>query len=76
MAEIDHQFLDTPLYGVRQMTRHLQAKGWQVNVKRVRRLMRKIGLMLIYQRPRTSAPSPGHKVYPHLLHGLVIDRPN
>lgn len=76
MAEIDRQFLDTPFYGVRQMTWHLRAKGWQANVKRVRRLMRKMGLMPIYQRPRTSTPAPGHKVYPYLLRNLAIDRPN
>ena len=44
MAEIDRQFLDTPFYGVRQMTWHLRAKGCLVNVKRVRRLMRKMGV--------------------------------
>ena len=75
-AEIDRQFLDTPFYGVRQMAWHLRAKGWPVNVKRVRRLMRKMGLMPIYQRPKTSTPAPGHKIYPYLLRGLVIDRPN
>ncbi len=58
------------------MTWHLRAKGWQANVKRVRRLMRKMGLMPIYQRPRTSTPAPGHKVYPYLLRNLAIDRPN
>jgi len=76
MVAIDRQFLDTPFYGVRQMTWHLRAEGWQVNVKRVRRLMRKMGLMPIYQRPRTSIPAPGHKIYPYLLRDLVIDRPN
>jgi len=76
MAEIDRQFLDTPFYGVRQMTWHLRTKGWPVNVKRVRRLMRKMGLMPIYQRPKTSTPAPGHKTYPYLLRGLTIDRPN
>ena len=76
MAEIDRQFLDTPFYGVRQMTWHLRMKGWPVNVKRVRRLMRKMGLMPIYQRPRTSTPAPGHRTYPYLLRDLVIDRPN
>ena len=76
MAEIDRQFLDTPFYGVRQMTWHLRAKGWPVNVKRVRRLMRKMGLMPIYQRPKTSTPAPGHKIYPYLLRGLTIDCPN
>jgi putative transposase len=76
MATIDRQFLDTPFYGVRQMAWHLRAHGWQVNVKRVRRLMRLMGLMPIYQRPRTSIPAPGHKIYPYLLRDLVIDRPN
>ena len=76
MAEIDRQFLDTPFYGVRQMTWHLRAKGWSINVKRVRRLMRKMGLMPICQRPKTGTPAPGHKIYPYLLRGLTIDRPN
>ena len=76
MAEIDRQFLETPFYGVRQMTWHLRSKGWHVNVKRTRRLMRKMGLMPIYQRPRTSIPAPGHRIYPYLLRDLVIDRPN
>ena len=65
MAEIDRQFLETPFYGVRQMTWHLRSQGHRVNVKRVRRLMRLMGLTPIYQRPRTSVPAPGHKIYPH-----------
>ncbi len=76
MAEIDCLFLDTPFCGVRQMTWHLRARGWPVNVKRVRLLMRKMGLMPIYQRPKTSTPTPGHKIYPYLLRGLTIDSPN
>ncbi len=76
MAEIDRQFLDTPFYGVQQMAWHLRAKGWPVNVKRVRRLMRLMGLMPIYQQPRTSVPAKGHKRYPYLLKGMRIERPN
>jgi putative transposase len=77
MAEIDRQFLETPFYGARrQMTWHLRAEGHRVNVKRVRRLMRLMGLMPIYRRPRTSIPAKGHKVYPYLLRGAGIDRPN
>ena len=76
MAEIDRQFMDTPFYGVRQMTWHLRALGHGVNVKRVRRLMRLMGLMPIYQKPRTSVPAKGHKRYPYLLKGLRIERPN
>ena len=76
MAEIDRQFLETPFYGVQQMTWHLQAKGWTVNVKRVRRLMRLMGLMPIYQQPRTTIPDKSHKRYPYLLKGMKIGRPN
>lgn len=81
MAEIDRQFLDMPFYGARQMTWHLRAEGRLVNVKRVRRLMRLMGLMPIYRKPRTSIPAPkgaigGHRLYPYLLRGIRIDRPN
>ena len=76
MAEIDRQFLETPFHGVRQMRWHLRALGHRVNVKRVRRLMRLMGLMPIYQRPRTSIPAKGHKIYPYLLRGVTVDRPN
>jgi hypothetical protein len=76
MAEIDRQFLDTPFYGAQQMTWHLRAQGHRVNIKRVRRLMRLMGLMAIYQRPRTSVPAKGHKTYPYLLRGLSIERPD
>jgi putative transposase len=67
---IDKQFLDTPFYGVRQMTWHLQNEGRAVNEKRIRRLMP------IYQKPNTRKPAKGHKTYPYLLGGLRIDRPN
>ena len=76
MAEIDRQFLETPFYGAQQMTWHLQAAGKPVNIKRVRRLMRLMGLMPIYRQPRTSIPAKGHKLYPYLLRGVRIDRPN
>jgi putative transposase len=75
-AQIDRQFLDTPFYGAQQMTWHLRAQGHRVNIKRVRRLMRLMGLMPIYQRPRTSIPAKGHQTYPYLLRGLSVDRPN
>ena len=76
MTQIDRQFLDTPFYGAQQMTWHLRAQGHRVNIKRVRRLMRLMGLMPIYQRPRTSIPAKGHQTYPYLLRGLSVDRPN
>ena len=76
MRLIDEQFMETPYYGSRQMARHLRRGGYCVSRKRVRRLMRKIGLTPIYQKPRTSTPHPRHKVYPYLLRGLDISRPN
>lgn len=76
MLQIDKQFMETPFYGVQQMTWHLQNEGWLVNVKRVRRLMRLMGLMPIYQKPNTSLAAKGHKTYPYLLRGVHIDRPN
>ena len=76
MRLIDETFLECPFYGARQMVRHLRRLGWAVGRKRVRRLMRKIGLSPIYQAPRTSEPHPAHKTYPYLLRKLVIERPN
>ena len=76
MRLIDAQFLETPWYGSRQMARHLRRKGCAVGRKRVRRLMARMGLAPIYQRPRTSTPHPEHQVFPYLLRGMVIDRPN
>lgn len=76
MRRIDEQFLETPFYGSRQMQRHLNNQGIAMGRARVRRLMRKMGLMAIYQKPRTSVPHPEHKVYPYLLRGLQIDRPD
>ena len=62
MAGIDRQFLDTPFYRVRQMTWHLQVRGWRVNVKHVQGLMRLMGLKPIYRKPRTSIPAMGHNI--------------
>jgi putative transposase len=76
MRLIDEQFLETPWYGARQMTRHLKRQGYGINRKRVGRLMQKMGLMAIYQRPKTSVPHPQHKVYPYLLRGISIEKPN
>ncbi len=76
MRLIDAQFLETPWYGSRQMARHLRRLGYTVGRKRVRRLMRLMGLSAIYQKPRTSDPHPDHRIYPYLLRGLEIDRAN
>ena len=76
MGMIDHQFLETPFYGAQQMTWHLRAEGHLVNIKRVRRRMRLMGLMPIYRQPRTSVPAKGHRIYPYLLRSISIERPN
>ena len=76
MDLLDRQYLRTPFYGVRKMTLHLQEQGHCVNPKRVRRLLRKMGIEAIYPRPRTSRPGEGHQIYPYLLRGLLIDQPN
>ena len=74
MSLIDRQYLRTPFYGSRRMTAWLQSQGHAVNRKRVQRLMQRMGLEVIYQRPRTSRPGPGHRIYPYLLRGLCIER--
>ena len=76
MRVIDAAFLDMPWYGSRQMVRHLRRIGHDVGRRRVRRLMAKMGLSPIYQRPRTSDPHPSHRIYPYLLRKLVVERPN
>lgn len=76
MRLIDEQFLETPWYGARQMARHLRRQGYGVSRKRIGRLMRKMGLSAIYQKPNTSKPHPEHTIYPYLLRGMAIDKPN
>lgn len=76
MGLIDRQYLATPFYGARRMAAGLRARGYGVSRKRVQRLMRLMGIVAIYQRPNTSKPSPGHKVYPYLLRGVTVSRVN
>ncbi len=76
MKLIDRQYLATPFYGARKIAAWLKSQGQRVNRKRVRRLMRIMGLNAIYRHPRTSVPTPGHKIYPYLLSGMKITRPN
>ena len=76
MKLIDRQYLATPFYGARKIAAWLKSGQHTVNRKRVRRLMQKMGITAIYRRPRTSKPAAGHKVYPYLLNGMAITRPN
>ena len=72
MRLIDEQYLETPWYGTRQMVRHLRRRGYCVGRKRIRSLMRKMGLSAIYQKPNTSKAYPEHRVYPYLLRETAI----
>ena len=73
---IDQQFLETPWYGSRQMARYMKRQGHKCGRHRVRRLMRLMRLVPIYQEPNTSKKHPHHKVWPYLLRNMAIDRPN
>jgi putative transposase len=74
MRLLDEQYTRTPYYGVLRMVAYLRSLGHEVNAKRVRRLLRTMGLEAVYQKPDTSKPNPEHKVYPYLLRGLTIGR--
>lgn len=76
MRLIDEEFTEHPFYGTRRMTAFLRHKGENVNRKRVRRLMRKMDLEAVYTKPRLSKSHPEHRIYPYLLKGLEINKPN
>ena len=76
MTLMDRQYLKTPFYRSRRMSVWLRREGYLVNRKRVRRLMRVMGIEAIYRRPNTSRPSPENKVYPYLLRGLEVSGVN
>jgi putative transposase len=77
MEIIDKIFTKHPYFGARRVRVLLRREhGKQVTRKRVRRLMKTMGLETLYRRPRTSQPAPGHKIHPYLLRGLEINRPN
>ena len=76
MRRIDELFLAHPFLGSRRMAKMLSREGARVNRKRVQRLMRLMGIEALGPKPNTSKPVPGHTVYPYLLRGLTIERPN
>jgi putative transposase len=76
MRLIDEQYLITPFYGYRRMWAYLTAIGYQVNMKRIHRLYRLMGIEAIYCKPNLSKSCPEHKVYPYLLRIVPIVRPN
>ncbi len=76
MRLLDEQYTRTPFYGVQRMTAWLKQQGYEINCKRVRRLLREMGLEAIYPKPRLSAPEAGHRIYPYLLRGVRVERVN
>ena len=76
MRILDELHLKWPFYGARKLTRELQNQGHEVGRRHVTTLMRRMGMETIYRKPRTSIPAPLSKVYPYLLNGLKIERPN
>jgi putative transposase len=73
---LDEQYMKTPFYGSRKFTVFLRSQGYEVNRKRVIRLMRQLGLQAIYPKRRTTIVNPEHRVYPYLLRDLSIERAN
>lgn len=76
MHAIDAIYTHLPYYGSPRITAQLRRDGVLTNHKRVERLMRNMGLQAMYPKPRTSQPHPAHPVYPYLLRGIAITRPN
>ena len=76
MRLIDEQYTRTPFFGVPKMTAWLRRQGHWVNEKRIRRLIRLMGLEAIYPKPRLSKSCPEHKTYPCLLKGLTVEHAN
>jgi putative transposase len=76
MNRIHEIWLKFPVYGYRRLTKSLQDEGYDINRKRVYRLMKLMNLEAIYCKPNLSKSHPNHEIYPYLLKGLIIDRPN
>ena len=76
LNQLDRIFTDHPVYGSRRLQVALQREGVPVGRRRIRRLMRKLGLSAVRPKRNTSKPNPAHKVYPYLLRGKTIDQPN
>jgi len=75
MRRIDALFTERPFFGARRIAKTLSEDGFPIDRKRVRRLMRKMGIEALGPKPRTTKPAPGHKIYPYLLRDLKIERP-
>ncbi len=76
MRRIDELHLNYPFAGARMLRDLLRAEDIVIGREKVATMMRRMGIEAVYRRPNTTKPAPGHKVYPYLLRGMVIDRPN
>ena len=76
MRRIDELHLDHPFAGSRMLRGLLRGEGVEIGRQRVARMMKRMGIEALYRRPNTSKPTPGHKIYPYLLRGVAVDRPN
>jgi putative transposase len=76
MRQIDELHLNYPFAGSRMLRDLLWQQGLEVGRRHLRTLMKRMGVEAIYRRPNTSKPAPGHRIYPYLLRGLAITRPN
>src|ERR1700740_1645232 len=76
MRRIDELHLDYPFAGSRMLRDLLRGEGIAIGRERVTTMMRRMGIEAIYRRPHTSKPADGHKVYPYLLRGMTVERPN
>jgi len=76
MRRLDQLHLEFPFAGARMLRDFLSAEGCKIGRRHVKTLMRRMGIEALYRRPRTTKPEPGHKIYPYLLRGMDITRPN
>ena len=76
MRRLDRLHLEFPFAGSRMLQGLLTAEGCKIGRRHVKTLMRRMGIEAVYRRPRTTKPEPGHKIYPYLLRGMEITRPN
>jgi hypothetical protein len=76
MRRLDRLHLEFPFAGSRMLRGLLAAEGCKIGRRHVKTLMRRMGIEALYRRPRTTKPEPGHKIYPYLLRGMAVTRPN
>ena len=76
MRRMDELHLEFPFAGSRMLRDLLNQDGIEIGRRRVATLMKRMGIEAIYRKPNTSKPAPGHKIYPYLLRGMVVDTPD